>query len=325
MPQRLRWYESDVVYEVTTRTIQERFLLRPSPLVTALILGVIARAQTFYTSVKIYGFTFLSNHYHMLLSAGDGAEIAKFLGYVNSNIAREMGRVHKWRGSLWGRRAKVIPILDSQAMIERLRYVISNGVKEGLVASPREWPGASGVPGLLGNMTLSGIWIDRDRLRRARRRDPNADAAAFTSALELTLSPLPVWSDLSASDLREKHEVLVQDVERDARERGGKVLGAERVMKQNPHDAPKQPARGPAPQCHTSSPLIRDAFRRLYAAFQTLFRTCADARKGQPPHEMGFPPGSFPRPAWFSSSKDESVLRNLALDVAMQRAVRPAI
>ncbi|MGE0872638.1 MAG: transposase [Kofleriaceae bacterium] len=282
---------------------------------------MIARAQTLYTSVKVYGFVFLSNHYHMLMSASDGAELAQFLGYINSNIAREMGRIHRWRGKLWGRRASVIPVLDPEAMIERLRYVISNGVKEGLVPSPRDWPGASAVPGLLGDMTLSGTWIDRDGLRRARRRDRDADPAPFTSIQQLTLSPLPVWNDLTTNELRDQHEALVHDVEEQARERGGPFLGVKQILAQDPHDAPKAPARRPAPQCHTSSALIRDAFRRLYAAFRSLFRSCAGARERQPPREMGFPPGSFPRPAWFCSSADESPLKNLALDVAILRAV----
>src|SRR5437867_1385399 len=62
----LRWYLPGTMFEVTTRTLQERYFLRPSSLCRALIIGVLARAQQMYPAVRIYAFTFLSNHYHLM-------------------------------------------------------------------------------------------------------------------------------------------------------------------------------------------------------------------------------------------------------------------
>ncbi|MEE8367729.1 MAG: hypothetical protein V3S30_05385 [Thermoanaerobaculia bacterium] len=50
------------LFEVTTRTVQGRFLLKPSKELNTIILGVLGRVQQLYP-VEIHAFTFLSNHY----------------------------------------------------------------------------------------------------------------------------------------------------------------------------------------------------------------------------------------------------------------------
>ncbi len=60
----------------------------------------------------------------------------------SSNLAREAGRLHGWSGRLWARRFTCIPITDEEkAQVARLNYILGQGCKEGLVSSPRHWPG----------------------------------------------------------------------------------------------------------------------------------------------------------------------------------------
>jgi putative transposase len=93
--------EERSVFFVTDRCIHSRFLLRPSQRVHALIVGVLARALERF-DVKLFGMCSLSNHYHLLLSSKDAATLASSIQYVGSNIAREVGRQHWWRGErLW--------------------------------------------------------------------------------------------------------------------------------------------------------------------------------------------------------------------------------
>jgi REP element-mobilizing transposase RayT len=84
------------VFFVTGRCIHSRFLLRPLQRVNSLIVGVLARAVERF-DVKLFGICFLSNHYHLLLSSKDAGALASFMQYVGSNIAREVGRQHRWR------------------------------------------------------------------------------------------------------------------------------------------------------------------------------------------------------------------------------------
>lgn len=289
----LRWFLPGVLYEITTRTIQERFLLRPGHRSRELIVGVIGRAQELYPAVQLHAFSYMSNHAHLLLSSSDGEQLALFLGFVNGQVARVMGRLHDWRGPFWGRRFRPIPALDAPSMIARLRYVMAQGVKEGLVASPRDWPGASSTPGLLADMAVVGTWIDRDAETRARRRGGPVEPRAFEKVYIVVLTPIPPWAGLHRAELVARHRALLEDIERAAR--GAPILGAEAVLSAHPHARPEAPARSRAPLCHASTTFLRRAFRRLYADMVATYRAAAAAlRAGAPREACGFPEGSFP-------------------------------
>jgi hypothetical protein len=260
--------------------MQSRFLLRPSAQTRARIHGVLGRALRLY-DVQIHAFSVMSNHWQVLASAQCGNQFASFIGYVNSNIARELGRLHDWQGPFWSRRARPIPCLDDNATIDRLRYCIAQGTKEGLVASPMLWPGASATTALVGDMTVTGEWVDRDNLRPARRaaaRKQSAVAEAdHTHEISFQLTPLPCWSTLDADALRAKHQALIDDVVSATQLARGVVpfLGVAAVLGADPHGALRESSNSPAPACHTSAESIRDKFRRGYAAFKAAYRAAA--------------------------------------------------
>ena len=116
--------------------------MKPTQELRTLVLGVLGRSLRLY-AVRLHAFVFLSNHYHMLLSVEDSLQLAQFMNYLNSNVAREAGRLHRWREKFWGRRYQAIVISEEEpAQVDRLRYLLSQGCKEGLVARPQDWPGA---------------------------------------------------------------------------------------------------------------------------------------------------------------------------------------
>ena len=285
----LRWYLPGVVYEVTSRTIQERLLLLPTERARDLINGVLARALELYPLVFIHAYVFLSNHYHLLCSTGDGAQLAAFFRYVNGNVARKVGRLHGWRGTMWPRRPHVLPVLDDDAVVARLRYLLANGVKEGLVESPRAWPGASAVPGLLGDMVVEGV-----RVKRGRRGQPPTDERVV-----VPLTPIPPWAHLSADALRREHEVMIAAIEAEA---PPNPVGAASVVACDPHARPAEPAQGPAPSCHASTRSARAWFDANYQLFVDAFRRAtAEVAAGAPFRPEHFPTGSFPRPPTYAA------------------------
>ena len=56
--------------------------------------------------------------------------------HFKSNLARELGRIHDWHGSLWQNRYSSEEILDEEGLIEIFKYITENSVKEGLVNHP---------------------------------------------------------------------------------------------------------------------------------------------------------------------------------------------
>ena len=99
--------------------------------------------------VELFAFSFASNHLHLLVRAPRG-NLSQFMQYLLSNISKKVGAIVNWRGSFWEHRYSAEPVLDEEALLDRLRYILSHGVKEGLVRHCEEWPGLSCLPDLWG-------------------------------------------------------------------------------------------------------------------------------------------------------------------------------
>lgn len=306
MSRRLRFIPSESLVEVTSRTLQGRLLLQPTPRIAELCRGVLARAVRHYP-VEIHAFAFLGNHYHLLLSTPDAQCLSAFMNYLNSNLAREVGRAVGWRERFWGRRYQAIPVAQEEpAQVERLLYILRHGCKEGLVRRPGDWPGATSIEGLLTGQPISGPWIDRtleyELARRARPYDPRT----CVSRESFELRPLPCWRHLDPDDYRARVAELIGAVERETARRldesGREVLGAERAARQNPHQSPDRIQKRPAPLLHAASQQARRAFRDAYRQFVHAFRLASQRhRSDQGVRERFelFPLGSFPPPGPF--------------------------
>jgi len=119
--------------------------------------------------VDIFAFVFTSNHFHIMLRAKEG-QISNFMMYLESNIARKVGREVDWRGKFWERRFSAEPILDDQSLENRLAYIFAHGAKEGLVEKPQQWPGLTCFPELLGGLRRIFLWHDATAQYHARQR-----------------------------------------------------------------------------------------------------------------------------------------------------------
>ncbi|MGE0641870.1 MAG: transposase [Thermoanaerobaculia bacterium] len=306
MGRRLRFIPAGSLVEVTCRTIQGRYLLQPEPRIADLCRGVLARAARLYP-VDVHAFAFLANHYHLLLTVSDAQRLAAFMNYLNSNLAREVGRAVRWRERFWGRRYQAIPIsAEEPAQVERLVYVLRQGTKEGLVLKPTDWPGATSVRSLLTGEPIRGTWIDRTSEYQAARTGKRYDPRAFAETEAIELRPLPCWTNSSSTAYRARIKELVSAIERETAQalesREREPLGAERVARQNPHDAPNQLKKSPAPLVHAASAAARKAFRRAYRAFANAYRRASErfrASKGRLERFEFFPEGSFPPPGPF--------------------------
>jgi putative transposase len=300
MARPLRFIPSGALVEVTTRTVHGRYLLRPSPEVNDLVLGILGRGQSMF-SVRIHALVVLSNHWHALLTVDDAAQLAAFMAFVNGNIAREIGRIHDWRQRFWARRYRAIVVADEAAEVGRLRYILQNGCQEGLVDRPVDWPGISGVRALTADKELRGTWHDRTAEFNARRRRERVAPGQFGTEYQVHLSPLPCWRALSPAQHRAACAEIVTQIETETREErtksGRMCVGAERILAQHPHDRPLASDTSPAPFVHASCRRIRIAFRRAYAAFVDAYRAAAaHLRNGE---AAAFPVGAFPPAAPF--------------------------
>jgi REP element-mobilizing transposase RayT len=296
----LRFIPSGHLIEVSIRTIQGRLLLRPSRATNDAIVGILGRAQLRHAMVVHY-VVVMSNHIHLLLQPRDAQQLAKFMCFVNSNIAREIGRLVGWRDRFWsGRYHAIVVSEESEAQLGRLRYLLSQGVKERLVAQPFDWPGVSTARVLLEGGQLAGTWLDRAGLYRARERrtadEPAIEADTFRSVQALQIEPLPALSHFSVEQRRRfVGELIAELVASHAALRaveGGKLMGARAVLRVHPHTVPEV-THSPAPLFHAVRLEIRRRLREAYAQFVAAFREAAERVKDGVERVL-FPKGSFP-------------------------------
>ncbi len=309
MPRSLRYIPAPgTLIEVTTRTVHGRLLLKPTPPVTQAVLGVLGRAQRLYGMV-VHLVVVLSNHYHLLLAPTDAKQLADFMGFVNSNIAREVGRLVDWREKFWGRRYQGIVVSDEvQAQLGRLEYFLANCVKENLVETPLEWPGVHCAPALLEGSKLEGTWFDRTAYSRAQKRrkagDPPIQEDDYKTTEVLELTPLPCLANLSSTQQGEFIEGLIENVAAAAaanrKEKGVMALGAARLQKQHPHTQPNRSKKSPAPRFHAYAVAVHKALRNAYSAFAAAFRVASEKLRGGDRGAL-FPEGCFPPALSFCS------------------------
>jgi hypothetical protein len=278
MPRPLRFIPQNSLVEITTRTLQGRLLLKPSTELTDLILGIIGKAQALY-GMTIHAFVFLSTHAHFLLSPSSADQLARFMQFVNANVAKEAGRLHLWRERLWSRRYRSIVVADEGAAHDRLRYILAHGVKEGLVWTPGAWPGPNCIAALTAGAILRGTWRDRSAEYLARMRGDSVSPSQFATTFDIKLAPLPCLQHLTADQRQAECRRVVGEIETRAeaenREKGRQVMGVSAILAQDPHSKPATTDRSRAPFVHASDDSTEMEFRIRYRAFVDDFRAGA--------------------------------------------------
>ncbi|MBK7078564.1 MAG: hypothetical protein IPH44_40495 [Myxococcales bacterium] len=311
MAHRIRWYLPLMLLEVTIKTLEGRFWLRPDPRCRAIVLGVFGKALKHYPGVRLHGFETPSNHLHYLVSATEPAQLPLFLDFVHANIARQINQLRQRTGPFWSRRGMVIAVVDDDAQIARLRYLLAQGPKAGLVASPKDWEGASSTPALLGDMALPATYTSLDVRRRNAKRARPLPEEELGESVPIRLAPLPVWEKRSAKALRAAHEQLVASIEQEYAHT--KPRGAKWVRSQSPDERPADVERSAAPLCHASTLAAVQRYRTAYRTFRDHYRraTSHDSKQREPAKRAfcsAYPHGALARARFYIAPPTAFVL-----------------
>ncbi|HEX4966656.1 MAG TPA: transposase [Thermoanaerobaculia bacterium] len=298
MARKLRFIpHSRTLISITCRTVQGRFLLRPGPQLNDIVLGILGRAQKRYETT-IAAFIALSSHVHILLVVDSAREAANFMRYTKSKLAREVNRLTGWRGPVFDRRYEMTVVTEEEAaQVERLQYVLSQSLKEGLVERVSQWPGVHCAEALIDGTPLEGHWFNRTLEFAARLRGEDFGRMRYASLESVTFSPIPCWAHLPSEVYRARIAEMVESMEAEAacaREHAGaSVLGVKAILSRDPQYRPASLARSPAPRVHAATKAARRAFYETYAAFVRAFREASERLRGGD-RNAPFPVGSFP-------------------------------
>ncbi len=293
MPRPQRMYADTGMYFVTVKTFQDRMLLTPSKQMNEVIGGVLAKA-ILLSRVEVHGFVVMSNHLHVLVTA-KGASLSRFMEYFLGNTARKVSKLIDWSGALWQRRFKSIPVLDDASAEERLGYIVSHGVKEGLVRRPEDWPGLSCVRQLKeGTSVAYRFFCWARRWKKGQLRAGGADlwSDAWSELVTLTLSPLPSWKGLNPLQRKRRIEGLISGIVEDGKSHFKTVAGVARILSRGPLHRPANKKKSPQPLCHASTSDARQEFLDIFRNWMAAFREASKRfREGE--WTVQFPPWAF--------------------------------
>ncbi len=154
--------------------------------VNRIILGCLAWAVAKH-HIKLFAFVFMSNHFHMLLQA-PYLNLSDFMRDFQSAIARELNRLHGREGTFYEGRFKAEKVLDDEAFMDKLEYTLNNPCNDDLVHHIEDWPGVSSWDFHSTNEPMVGQKLNRDQLRKLRRKDDTVAEEAAYEEFELELA-----------------------------------------------------------------------------------------------------------------------------------------
>ena len=260
-------------------------------------MGVLAKALELY-AVNLHAIVVLSSHYHALATYDDPKVMADFHGYLNTNLSKEVDQVHDWPGTVFpGRYHHVELSPEPEVELARLRYLMENGVKEGLVLSPLDWPGVSSTESLISGEPMKGVWINRTAFHAALNRGEDVFEEDFAEEKEVHLKPLPSLAHLSREERRQIVLDMVRNIENEAiakhKADGTTPLGVQGILSRDPHYRPKKLKKSPRPWFHAFDPKIRKAMVTALLLIVAAYRDAADRVK-EGCKNVQFPIHTFP-------------------------------
>ena len=272
MPKNLRFQpQANMIHVVSTRCLQGFLFLRPSAHVNKIIAGVLGRALSrFQDRIELHAYVFMSNHYHLILTAKDQQSLSQFMQYLNQNLSREIGRLHHWKNHLWQTNYASHLVLDEEGLVSQFKYILSNSVKEGLVSHPQLWPGLHCYSQIVERRRVKGLWIDRTRLYNAKRtkKSEHLTEDDFSTLYEIKLTRPEYWVHLSSEEYREMIKSWTQEICQAYKEQ--EFLGVKKVRESGVFVS-RIPKAGHRPLCKAGCVQLWIEFKKAYREFRNQY------------------------------------------------------
>lgn len=269
MSRPLRDTDPSKIHVLTCRVARAELLLVPDEKMNKLIGGVIARYADVH-KIDLYGYQFLSNHYHLLLQGKEGV-IPRFAADINREIASRVNRLLNREGVLWGRRYDDQVTLEAMDDVEALLYVTTNPVHHGLVSHPRLWPGISCYRQLIGGKPERFVFFEYSKYHAAKKaalaRGEIVHRRDFEIVYSLKLKPLPIFAQLPTDERIRQVEILIEKrtrkIQVERRRLGLGFLGRKGVLKQKRiNNFPEKVSKSVRPRCYTKNLQALFQFRK---------------------------------------------------------------
>lgn len=273
MPRRLRIQDPDVIFHITNRTQEAKFLFVPDDEFNAIVMRRLRAAVRIF-GIELFAAVIMGNHFHLILRAPQ-MNLSKFMQYFQTNVARDVNKLRKrFDAAVFPRRYNAEPIVDLESLEKMLAYVLLNPVAADLVEFPGQYPG----------YTSWHQHVGEDQPERHTEEPP-------------PITPPPMWKELTAEELAERWRNLVKPgVTHHAETRTRPVKGAKKVRTTEWWRRPRRPKRSRRrPLCHARNKECWKRYARFSNRVHTRYRDAVlNLRAGI---VTQFPYGTIP-PGW---------------------------
>ncbi|MEZ6186523.1 MAG: transposase [Planctomycetota bacterium] len=127
-------------YHLTRRCDRRLRRLTPDSKVTSIVKFALFHAAK-ECGIEVHAACFSTNHFHLVITDPNGRH-PDFMQRMNSMIARALNAQHGVKGHFWGPGSyEKVELIGFDALLRTLVYVTLNPVKDGLVSSPKAYPG----------------------------------------------------------------------------------------------------------------------------------------------------------------------------------------
>jgi REP element-mobilizing transposase RayT len=271
---------------VTRRCTQRQFLLVPSGFLNAFFLFALAHAAALF-GVQVHAACVLSNHYHIIVTDPRGI-VPRFVHWIDGILARALNAYHGRWENFWAPSSySLVELVDADAVLDKIVYVLTNPVEAGLVAHGAQWPGVRLSPRRIGQSKN----IKRPKFF-FRQQGPVPSLAA------LTVAKPPAFADETDEAFVRRVEAAVEAREKAIRERfareGRKFLGRKKVLSQKVHDRPAnaEPRQGLNPAVASPNKWKRIEALQVHKQFVQEYRA-ALAQFCRGVRDVLFPEGTY--------------------------------
>ena len=136
-------------YLITRRCAQRQFLLKPSPVVTAVFKFVLAVAAA-RCGILLHVVCVLSNHFHIVLT-DPKSQLPRFEQFLDSLVARALNAFHGRWEYFWAPGSySAVRLETPEDLLDKVVYTLANPVAAGLVPRGKQWPGVWSDPSQIG-------------------------------------------------------------------------------------------------------------------------------------------------------------------------------
>ena len=280
---------SDSTYLITRRCVQRQFLLLPYAMTAAIVAYVLARTATKYPAIRIHAFSFMSNHYHLVVT-DRRRELPLFMRDFNRDLARALNAQLERREAVFVDGSyNEVRLEDSDAVVNAIVYVLANPVSAGLVARASRWPGYQSRAQDLRGVRRSAPAVGRFFSHRANLGE--------RETLEI-VRPASTYSKLSdeefACHIQTRLHREERAIQESMRARGRSFPSAQSLTRGSPYDRPKKKeSRGNVvPKVKTRcQELRRAAIDRLRLFYQSYRQALIEYLGGN--RDVVFPAGTY--------------------------------